>query len=63
MRRYEFKFIIELASEGQADLGRVEELLDLTMKDLVFDEEFIGALDEGQAVTIQVVPQFGKVDG
>jgi hypothetical protein len=33
------------------------------MQDLVFDDAFIEALDEGQAVTIQVTPQFGKTDG
>jgi hypothetical protein len=33
------------------------------MQDLVFDDEFIAALDEQSAVTIQVTPQFGKMEG
>jgi len=53
-RKYEFKFTIECAGEGTADLQRVEEMIDLTMQDLVFDDEFIAALDEKQSVTIQV---------
>ena len=53
-RKYEFKFTIECAEEGTADLQRVEEMIDLTMQDLVFDDEFIAALDEKQSVTIQV---------
>jgi hypothetical protein len=32
------------------------------MQDLVFDDEFIAALDEKDSVTIQVTPQFGKID-
>lgn len=63
MRTYKFTFEITCASNGQADLGKVEEMIDLTMQDLVFDDQFVTALDEGQSVTIQVTPQFGKVDG
>jgi hypothetical protein len=51
---------IECASEGNADLGAVENLLDLHFQDLVMDDTFVNELDEGQAVTIQVVPNFGK---
>ncbi len=54
MRTYTFTFTIECASDGQADERRVEELVDLNMQDLVFDDEFIQALDEKEAVTIQV---------
>jgi hypothetical protein len=35
-------------------MARVEEMIDLTMQDLVFDDEFIAALDEKESVTIQV---------
>lgn len=55
MREYNFLFRVECASEGAPDLSRVEELLDLSMKDLVMDDEFIHALDEKTAVTIQIV--------
>ena len=60
-RLYTFKFTIECASDGDgdADLARVEQLIDLSMQDLVEDDEFIAALDETISVTIQVTPQFG----
>ena len=63
MRTYNFTFTIECASDGEPDLARVEEMIDLSMQDLVYDDEFVAALDEKQSVTIQVVPQFGKMDG
>jgi hypothetical protein len=39
---------------GEADMAQVENLIDLSMQDLVYDDEFIAALDEKEAVTIQV---------
>lgn len=60
MRTYVYNFVIECASNGVPDLSRVEELLDLSMQDLVHDDEFIAALDEKEAVTIQVIPSLGK---
>lgn len=63
MRTYKFTFEITCAGDGQADLDKVENMIDLNMQDLVYDDEFIAALDEGQSVTIQVTPQFGKMDG
>jgi archaellin len=63
MRSYKFTFEVICASQGDPDLPRVESMIDLVMQDLVFDDAFIEALDEGQAVTIQVTPQFGKTDG
>jgi len=44
-------------------VGRVEEMIDLAMQDLVYDDEFIAALDEKDSVTIQVIPQFGQTNG
>lgn len=54
-RVYEFTFVISCASEGKPDMQRVEELIDLNMQDLVYDDNFIAALDESQAVSIQVI--------
>lgn len=54
MRTFKFVFTIECASDGRAELERVESMIDLNMQDLVFDDEFIAALDEKEAVTIQV---------
>ena len=55
MRTYKFTFTIECAGDGTADLARVEEMIDLSMQDLVFDDEFIAALDEKESVAIQVL--------
>jgi len=54
MRTLQFQFTITCAGSGKADLARVEEMIDLSMQDLVFDDEFITALDEKESVTIQV---------
>ncbi len=54
MRTYRFQFTVECVGSGEADLDRVEQLIDLTMQDLVYDDEFVAALDEKEALTIQV---------
>jgi archaellin len=59
-RRFTYTLTIECASEGNADLGQVESLLDLHFQDLVMDDTFVNELDEKQAVTIQVIPNFGQ---
>jgi hypothetical protein len=63
MRTYEYKFTVQCVGAGEPNLARVEELIDLSMQDLVYDDDFITALDEKEAVTIQVLPLFGKTDG
>jgi archaellin len=60
MRTFNFTFTVTCASNGRANKERVEEMIDLAMQDLVYDDEFIAALDESQSVTIQVSPQFGQ---
>lgn len=57
MRTYEFKLIIECATDGRADLAAVEDMLDLTFKELVYDDNFVNALGETESVTIQVLPK------
>jgi len=59
MRTFQYTFTIECAGQGDADLARVEQLIDLSMQDLVEDDEFITALDEKESVTIQVIQQIG----
>jgi hypothetical protein len=54
MRKFKFTFEVICASEGEADLARVEELIDINMQDLLIEDIFIDALDEKEAVTIQV---------
>ena len=53
-RIFKFQFTVTCTGDGDADLERVEELVDLNMQDLVYDDRFIEALDEKEAVTIQV---------
>lgn len=62
-RLYTFTFTIECAGQGDVDIARVEQLIDLSMQDLVEDDEFITALDEKESVTIQVTQQIGKTIG
>lgn len=62
MRTFRFQFEVNCAGEGDANLARVEEMIDLAMQDLIYDDEFIVALDEQEAVTIQVT-QIGEMDG
>lgn len=59
-RTYTFKFEVICAGDGSADLDKVENMIDLSMQDLVYDDEFISALDEKESVTIQVQRQFGQ---
>ncbi len=54
MREYQFVFNVVCAGNGTPDMARVEEMIDLSMQDLIFDDEFVAALDEQEAVTIQV---------
>lgn len=54
MRKFVFSFVVECSGEGEADIARVEQMIDLSMQELVFDDEFVAALDEKEAVTIQV---------
>lgn len=61
MRSFKFTFEVICAGAGDADLARVEEMIDLSMQELVYDDEFVTALDESDAVTIQVTSQFGKI--
>jgi len=59
-RIFKFQFEVVCVGQGDADLAEVEKMIDLSMQDLVMDDEFIAALDEKEAVTIQVTPILGK---
>jgi hypothetical protein len=54
MREYKFQFTVVCAGQGEPDMNQVESMIDLAMQDLVYDDVFIAALDEKEAVTIQV---------
>ena len=53
-RLYTFTFTVQCASNGQPDLLRAEEMINLSMQELISDDEFIATLDEKESVTIQV---------
>ena len=53
-RTFEYKLEVICAGEGTADEVRIEQMLDLAFQDLVYDDEFIVALDEKESVTIRV---------
>ena len=54
MRKFKFIFEVTCAGDGNAAVNEVENLIDLSMQELVYDDRFIAALDEREAVTIQV---------
>lgn len=56
MRTYQYTWRIECVGPGRPDLGRVEHLLNLALQDLVYDDEFIAALDEQEAVSVELLP-------
>ena len=59
-RKFTYMLTIECAGEGNANLDRIETLLDLHFQELVMDDNFVKELDEKDAVTIQVIPNFGQ---
>jgi hypothetical protein len=59
MRTFRFQFEVACVGQGEEDIARVEEMIDLHMQELVMDDSFIAALDEKEAVTIQVT-RLGK---
>jgi hypothetical protein len=54
-RELTYTFKIWCASTGVEDRARVEELLDLTLQEMVMDDGFATALDETEAFTIQLL--------
>ena len=53
-RTYTFMFTVECAGDGTPDLVAAENMIDLTLQELLMGEDFVAALDEKEAVTIQV---------
>jgi hypothetical protein len=52
-------FEVVCTGNGIPDLDKVENMIDLSMQDLVYDDEFVAALDEKEALTIQVTRVLG----
>lgn len=53
-KTYNFRFEVICARAEDTDLARVEQMIDLAMQDLIYDDEFIAALGEKESVTIRV---------
>ena len=53
-RTYTFIFTVECAGDGIPDLVAAENMIDLTLQELLMGDDLITALDEKEAVTIQV---------
>jgi hypothetical protein len=53
-----YRFVVEFTcatDTAQADLSRAEDMLDLSMQELVFDDEFVEALGETEGLQVSVV--------
>jgi hypothetical protein len=61
MKQFNFKFEVICATALRPDLTKVEEMINLAMQDLVYDDEFIAALGERESVTIRVSPILDKL--
>lgn len=61
MKTYRFEFEVTCANPQRPDLAKVENMIDLAMQDLVYDDQFIAALGEQQSVTIRVSPILDKL--
>jgi hypothetical protein len=53
-RTYTFIFTVECVGDGTPDLVAAENMIDLTLQELLMGDDLIKALDEKEAVTIQV---------
>jgi hypothetical protein len=47
-------FTVECAGPGEPDLVAAENMIDLTLQELLMGDDLVKALDEKEAVTIQV---------
>lgn len=54
MRTLKYVITFELGGPGELDQARVNEMVDLAIQDLIYDDEFIGALDEKVSVSSTV---------
>ena len=55
-RRLEYRLVIECGTDGPGDLAQIENMIALTFKDLMYDDEFVDALGETQSIATQVTP-------
>jgi archaellin len=63
-KEFKYTFTVTCVNQGEKhDMAKVEQMIDLSMQDLIYDDSFVSALDEQEAVTIQVVPNFGTDNG
>lgn len=60
MQTFKFEFEVTCSNPVNPDVAKVEDMIDLAMQDLVYDDNFIAALGERESVTIRVVPILDK---
>ena len=53
-RTYTFMFTVECAGVGTPDLVAAENMIDLTLQELLMGDDLIKAIEEKEALTIQV---------
>ena len=54
MTTFNYNFEVICASAANPDMIKAEEMINLAMQDLIYDDEFIAALGEKESVTIRV---------
>jgi hypothetical protein len=59
-RTFTFTVTIECGSDGSADTAQVQQMMALTMQDLIYDDDFVSALGETQSVSVLVTPNLGN---
>jgi len=61
MKQFDFKFEVICATALRPDLTKVEEMINLAMQDLIYDDQFVAALGEKASITIRVSPILDKL--
>ena len=61
MQTLNFKFEVICATANNPNQTKVEEMINLAMQDLIYDDEFIAALGERESITIRVMPILDKL--
>ena len=61
MKQFDFKFEVICSNPERPDLTKVEEMINLAMQDLIYDDNFVAALGEKASITIRVSPILDKL--
>lgn len=61
MKTFNYKFEVICSNPVSPDLTKVEEMINLAMQDLIYDDQFVAALGEKASITIRVSPILDKL--